>query len=218
MGEIAHLCNPPPAGVVSAAVSAHIENREEKMGRQDSRRGQIESPTERPDPRPMRREFPRIRQGPEGSGAQPPQFTDDRLRLQQQQILHKLQHVQRSARVITFPGREMAAAHGHATVRVAPRWLAAAAAACLCVGAGLGAWVGPWRAAAKPVPAQAAMVQLPAAVVASPAVLVSTAKADADDDAFLMELELALAAPHTRELQAFDALTPHVRDIEFRER
>ena len=145
-------------------------------------------------------------------------FTDDRLRLQQQQILHKLQHVQRSARVITFPGRELAAAHGHATVRVAPRWLAAAAAACLCVGAGLGAWVGPWRAAAKPVPAQAAMVQRPAAVVASPAVLVSTAKADADDDAFLMELELALAAPHTRELQPFDALTPHVRDIDYRER
>jgi len=29
---------------------------------------------------------------------------------------------------------------------------------------------------------------------------------------FLSELELALEAPHTRELLAFDALTPHVRE------
>ena len=145
-------------------------------------------------------------------------FTDERLRVQQQQILQRLQHVQRSARVITFPGREAAAISGHATVRVAPRWLAAAAAACLCVGAGLGVWVGPGRPAWTSRPAPAAVVQGPAAVVASPAVLVSTAKAAADDDAFLMELELALAAPHTRELQSFDALTPHVRDIENRER
>ena len=34
-----------------------------------------------------------------------------------------------------------------------------------------------------------------------------------DDDEFLMELELALARPHTRELQPFDAMTPHVQDI-----
>jgi hypothetical protein len=34
-----------------------------------------------------------------------------------------------------------------------------------------------------------------------------------DEDAFLMELELALARPQPRELAAFDALTPHVRDI-----
>ena len=34
-----------------------------------------------------------------------------------------------------------------------------------------------------------------------------------DDDVFLPELEFALARPHTRELQPFDALTPHVREI-----
>ncbi len=145
-------------------------------------------------------------------------FTNERLRVQQQQILQRLQHVQRSARVITFPGREAATASSHATVRVAPRWLAAAAAACLCVGAGLGAYVGPRRAPAKPAAVAAPVGQRQPAVLASPAVLVGTGQADADDDAFLMELELALAAPHTRELQAFDALTPHVRDIEFRER
>jgi len=35
----------------------------------------------------------------------------------------------------------------------------------------------------------------------------------ASDDAFLSDLEIALERPHTRELQAFDALTPHVREI-----
>jgi hypothetical protein len=36
---------------------------------------------------------------------------------------------------------------------------------------------------------------------------------NADDAEFLSDLELALERPHTRELQAFDALTPHVREI-----
>jgi hypothetical protein len=35
----------------------------------------------------------------------------------------------------------------------------------------------------------------------------------ATDDAFLSELEVALERPHTRELLAIDALTPHVREI-----
>jgi hypothetical protein len=35
----------------------------------------------------------------------------------------------------------------------------------------------------------------------------------AADEAFLSDLELALERPRTRELQPFDALTPHVRDI-----
>jgi hypothetical protein len=35
----------------------------------------------------------------------------------------------------------------------------------------------------------------------------------ATDDAFLSDLEVALERPHTRELLAFDALTPHVREV-----
>jgi hypothetical protein len=35
----------------------------------------------------------------------------------------------------------------------------------------------------------------------------------AADDAFLSELEFALDRPQTRELVAFDAFTPHVREI-----
>ena len=38
----------------------------------------------------------------------------------------------------------------------------------------------------------------------------------AADDAFLSDLELALERPHTRELVAFDAFTPHVREVQDR--
>jgi hypothetical protein len=40
--------------------------------------------------------------------------------------------------------------------------------------------------------------------------------ADADvaaDNAFLSDLELALERPRSHELRAFDALTPHVREV-----
>jgi hypothetical protein len=39
-----------------------------------------------------------------------------------------------------------------------------------------------------------------------------------DDDTFLTELEFALQRPHTRELQPFDVLTPHAREIRSRVR
>ena len=57
--------------------------------------------------------------------------------------------------------------------------------------------------AARPTPAQA--VRVSAAQPAAPAPV--------DEDAFLVELEMALARPQPRELAAYDALTPHVRDI-----
>jgi hypothetical protein len=34
------------------------------------------------------------------------------------------------------------------------------------------------------------------------------------DDVFMSALELALDRPHTSELVAFDALTPHVREVD----
>jgi len=36
---------------------------------------------------------------------------------------------------------------------------------------------------------------------------------EASDEAFLSDLEVALERPHTSELQPFDALTPHVREV-----
>jgi len=38
---------------------------------------------------------------------------------------------------------------------------------------------------------------------------------DSDDSAFMTELQMAFERPGTRELLAYDALTPHVRDLSF---
>jgi len=60
--------------------------------------------------------------------------------------------------------------------------------------------------------------QSAARLAPSPTVLVNTPASGVgdesiDDDAFLLQLEFALERPHTQELQPFDALTPHVREI-----
>jgi hypothetical protein len=46
-----------------------------------------------------------------------------------------------------------------------------------------------------------------------PTAVTATRAAEADD-AFMSALDLALDRPHTSELVAFDALTPHVREID----
>jgi hypothetical protein len=143
-------------------------------------------------------------------------FSADHLRQQQEQILRRIEHLSRSARVISFPG-QAGPQTGTSTGRVAPRWLAAAAAAGLFVGVAVGGTIlqpGLRRSvpAMKVGAGQSAAARLapaPAVRVNAPPVVVDTF----DDDAFLMELEFALERPHTQELQPFDALTPHVREI-----
>jgi hypothetical protein len=137
-------------------------------------------------------------------------FTPERLRIQQQQILRRMSLVGRPARVLSFPGRLVRRTIDASTSRTAPRWAAAAAAAGLFVGVAVGASF-PWS---RPVARQRPAVQSSASL--RPAG-VGTAGRDtieiAPDDAFLSDLEIALERPHTRELQAFDALTPHVREV-----
>jgi len=148
------------------------------------------------------------------------EFPAGRLAVQHQQILRRIELVNRSARVITFPGRELAS-DSHPGIRLTPRWLAAAAAAGLFIGVAVGGYLTPARlhrsASVQPNAVPSMAVQRPAP---NASVLVSgTQSADApDDDTFLMELELALARPHTRELQPFDAMTPHIQDVDNRTR
>jgi hypothetical protein len=144
-------------------------------------------------------------------------FTAEQLRQQQEQILRRIEHVSRSARVISFPSQS---AHSTTagTGRVAPRWLAAAAAAGLFVGVAVGGTI-LQPGFRRPAPAMRVAAQATATrPTPAPAVRVNSAPAPDtfDDDAFLMELEFALERPHTRELQPFDALTPHVREIDNR--
>ncbi|MBS1818121.1 MAG: hypothetical protein JSU08_09345 [Acidobacteria bacterium] len=141
-------------------------------------------------------------------------FTAEHLRTQREHILDRLDQVQRPARVISFPRRDATPAQ-RSGGRVPPRWLAAAAAAGLFIGVAVGGYFGPERLLRAPggsSPSRQMVVQPRPSP--KPAVLVnSTQPTASDDDAFLMDLELALARPQPRELQAFDAMTPHVRDL-----
>jgi hypothetical protein len=140
-------------------------------------------------------------------------FTPERLRLQQQQIARRIALVRRPARVLSFPGRIVRRTIAASTSRTPPRWVAAAAAAGLFVGVAVGASF-QWRSQLQGRPGLLSDTARARAVRLGPVSTRGTSPADiASDDAFLSDLEIALERPHTRELQAFDALTPHVRGI-----
>ena len=137
-------------------------------------------------------------------------FPAERLAAQQQQILRRVAQAGRAARVISFPGRDALPA-AHTPHLLAPRWIAAAAAAGLFVGVAVGGYVGPDRLHRQPrtVVAEAAPPMTVKAQPAPTALRVNATQVDAaDDDAFLLELEAALSHPQSRELRPFDALTP----------
>ena len=141
-------------------------------------------------------------------------FTPERLRAQQQQIAKRLERVGRPARVISFPGQFVRRTLSGSTSRTAPRWVAAAAAAGLFVGVALGAsyeWNSLFHTARRSLvrhtdPSRASRL--------TPVATRGSSQPDvAADDAFLSDLEVALERPRTRELLAFDAFTPHVREV-----
>ena len=150
-------------------------------------------------------------------------FPPERLRAQQQDIARRLELVGRAARVITFPGRTAPQAStapapaSRGRMRVASRWIAVAAAAGLFVGVAAGSIFdfGPRFEFARNTRRSGAPASRQA--LSAPPSRLSTAsveKAVVDmDDMFMSDLEAVLDRPHTSELVAFDALTPHVREI-----
>ena len=140
-------------------------------------------------------------------------FTPERLRVQQQQIVRRIALVGRPARVLSFPGRLVRRTIDASSSRTAPRWVAAAAAAGLFVGIAVGASF-QWRAQMQNRQSFLSDAGRARAQRINPVATRGNGPAEgASDDAFLSDLEIALERPHTRELQAFDALTPHVREI-----
>jgi hypothetical protein len=133
-------------------------------------------------------------------------FTPERLRIQQQQILHRLEHLGHAARVLSFPARLMGRRMAHTASRIAPRWAIAAAAAGLFVGVGVGTLIEQPRREAP-----AAIAPFP--LVVSPAVTAGDPQPAGDDDTFLSDLEMALSGPRNRELMPLDALTPRVQAV-----
>jgi len=143
-------------------------------------------------------------------------FTADRLRLQRQTIVRRLEHLGHPARVIRFPGRPASGRPVGPAPRVARRWVAAAAAAGLFIGVGTGMLLD-WER----VPGRSARVAVARQTVlsapASRLERVEVGRSDPfDDTRFLSELELAGDRPRIRELSAIDALTPHVREVTLR--
>lgn len=135
-------------------------------------------------------------------------FTPERLKAQQQQIARRLEHLGRPAHVLSFPEPSTRRAAAPSVSRRAPRW-AAAAAAVLLVGVALTAsyrWgsqagvAGPQGPRETAAPTRVAPASGPAEILLA-------------DEAFLSELELALERPRTRELLAFDELTPYVLEV-----
>ena len=130
-------------------------------------------------------------------------FPAERLAAQQSQILHKLEQLDRPAKLLSFPRMSPAvsahgtlAGHGHL---VSSRWIAAAAAAGLIlgvVGGRLSTWQ-PARTAARTASVPAA----PASKAVEPA--------RADDTADLL-MNPELAQPQIHSLSAIDSLTPQV--------
>ena len=140
-------------------------------------------------------------------------FTPERLRVQQQQIARRIALVRRPARVLSFPGRIVRRTIAASTSRTPPRWVAAAAAAGLFVGVALGASF-QWRTQLQGRQGLLSDATRARSARLGPVSTRGTSPSEvASDDAFLSDLEIALERPHTRELQAFDALTPHVREI-----
>jgi hypothetical protein len=141
-------------------------------------------------------------------------FTADRLYAQKLQILRRLEHLGRPARVIDFPGH-LAGRHMHSGgAHGVTRWVYAAAAAGLVIGVGLGAvYQSEW--ASFPTGRRSAAVRQIGASGAhvTPVATAAVTGTEGAEDAFLSDLDVALAQPHTPTLQPFDALTPHARDI-----
>jgi hypothetical protein len=149
-------------------------------------------------------------------------FTPERLRLQQQQIARRLAKIGRPARVLSFPSRFVRRTMTDPTSHAAPRWVAAAVAAGLFVGVAVGA---SYQYGAQSRVAQQLLArQMANREIAPPgsgreagqtpvATRGESPAQVAADDAFLSDLEVALERPHTRELVAFDAFTPHVREV-----
>lgn len=149
----------------------------------------------------------------DGDAAADEVFTLERLRQQHDQILRRIEHMHHPARVLSFPSRVTRRISSGAR-RVTPRWLAAAAAAGLFVGAVGGRLIPGTQHGLPGVHFGGNRVTPPRATPA-PASLttVPVISIEPDDADFLKQIELALERTHPRELQPFDALTPHVREV-----
>ena len=132
-------------------------------------------------------------------------FPAERLAAQQALIFRRLEAAERPARVIAFPrfAQPLTSRTSHAS-----RWIAAAAAAGLIVGVGVGQLMDLRHSLARP---QATQARLSPTVNAGRDARVQSLSA-ARDEAFLSELDATLSRASVPELRALDAFTPKADD------
>jgi hypothetical protein len=129
-------------------------------------------------------------------------FPAERLAAQQAQVFRRLEASERPARVIAFPKftQPLTSGSSHGS-----RWIAAAAAAGLIVGVGVGQMMDIRRSFGGPPAASQIRV-----ADASEVRTLSTNTGR--EEAFLSELDLTLSRPAVPELRALDEFTPHAGD------
>jgi hypothetical protein len=138
-------------------------------------------------------------------------FPPERLAAQQAAILRRLEAAERPARVIAFPKVPVGGGARTAPVR---RWIAAAAAAGLLVGVGLGQLMDFKLIDLRQIDGQRTFS--PARPTSPPRIEavarpVTTISSNPNEEVLLMELEAA-ATPQYEALRAYDTLTPRAAD------
>lgn len=137
------------------------------------------------------------------------QFPAERLASQHAQIFRRLEAAERPARVIAFPKftQPLTSRSSHAS-----RWIAAAAAAGLIVGVGVGQLMDLRHSLTPPPPAAAGARLTAKAQPGAAAGSMQTVSVTGRDELFLSELDASIARAPARELRALDAFTPRAGD------
>ena len=134
-------------------------------------------------------------------------FSPERLKTQHAQIFRRLEAAVRPARVIAFPrfAQPLTSRTSHAS-----RWIAAAAAAGLIVGVGVGQLMDLRHSLSPPASTQARVTPatLPLRIDPSRVQPVNATR----DEAFLSELDASISRAAVPELRALDAFTPRADD------
>jgi hypothetical protein len=132
-------------------------------------------------------------------------FSPERLAAQHAQILRRLEAAERPARVIAFPrfAQPLTSRTSHAS-----RWIAAAAAAGLIVGVGVGQLMDLRHSLSTQRPTQARVAPITMARGLDPRIPSVTR-----DEAFLSELDASLSRAAVPELRALDAFTPRAGEL-----
>lgn len=142
-------------------------------------------------------------------------FPAERLAAQQAHIFRRLEAAERPARVIAFPTFTRPVSRGPSHVR---RWVAAAAAAGLIIGVGVGQLMDFRHAVGDSRVAQFRAIDPPRSDRAAARIQPVSVSTSDSDDALMADIDASLSRNSLAELHALDAMTPRAPMFEGRQR